>query len=181
MKGSVTTLNGFSLRCLKGTVSRDVWVKLSVFIETSESAVSITVWILKKFSKKGKVLLKFLTLFSLFKFNWFKVLNIILGDIQVFFSNMLTWSQTPWRNWHCKGSRSEISFFYHWATMRFWALFTSGHNSVGTGDWEYRLRSRIVSRHSPPPGAASWGVGGCVVVIRFCLLPVWTSNFHRKV
>ena len=53
-------------------------------------------------------------------------------------------------------------------SLRFWALFTSGHNSVGTGDWEYRLRSRIVSRHSPPPWRVLLGVGGGVVVIRFC-------------
>ena len=40
------------------------------------------------------------------------------------------------------------------------ALFTSGYNIVGTGDWEYRL-GHVVLRHSPPPpalGAAGGGV-----------------------
>ena len=41
------------------------------------------------------------------------------------------------------------------------ALFTSGYNIVGTGDWEYRL-GHVVLRHSPPPSCARGGRGGGV-------------------
>ena len=41
------------------------------------------------------------------------------------------------------------------------ALFTSGYNIVGTGDWKSRL-GRIVLRHSPlPPALAAGGGGSC--------------------
>ena len=43
------------------------------------------------------------------------------------------------------------------------ALFTSGYNIVGTGDWEYRL-GHVVLRHSPPPPALGAAGGGGVIV-----------------
>ena len=44
------------------------------------------------------------------------------------------------------------------------ALFTSGYNIVGTGDWEYRL-GRVVLRHSPPPLLRSGRQGGGGVIV----------------
>ena len=41
----------------------------------------------------------------------------------------------------------------------FGCLGTSGHNSVGTGDWEYRLRP-VVCHGIPDPPCAAWLAGG---------------------
>ena len=60
--------------------------------------------------------------------------------------------------------------------MRIWALFTSGHNSVGTGDWEYRLRTVKCRSIPPPPGAASWGGGVLLLSFGFVARPAWWES-----
>ena len=52
--------------------------------------------------------------------------------------------------------------------MRVWALFTSGHNSVGTGDREYRLWS-VLCRGIPPPPLRG-GLGGGGLLLSFVLV-----------
>ena len=61
-------------------------------------------------------------------------------------------------------------FFWQCVPLRILALFTSGYNSVGTGDSEYRL-GRVVLPHSFPPPRSGRGGGSVVVVTDLSHLP----------
>ena len=63
--------------------------------------------------------------------------------------------------------------------MRVWALFTSGHNSVGTGDREYRLWP-VLCRSIPPPLRGGLGGGGVCFCHSFLFLKSITcKRCHR--